>query len=114
MFLVELCCFPAQCFPLQCRALLVYVVINKQFLLPEETLDRKTARGGGGGGSRERQRKTERQRLKERDRHTERQRQLSSAEKAIVSQTNITTVPKATLGKHPRDEVERIWAFLTA
>jgi len=35
-------------------------------------------------------------------------------ERAIVNQTYIETVPKATLGKLLRDEVERIWAFLSA
>ena len=32
----------------------------------------------------------------------------------IVSQTKIGTVSKATLGKLPRDVVERIWAFPSA
>ena len=35
-------------------------------------------------------------------------------ERAIVSQTNIGTVSKATLGKLLRDWVERIWAFPSA
>ena len=35
-------------------------------------------------------------------------------ERAIVNQTNIGTVSKATLGKLPRDGVERIWAFPSA
>ena len=33
--------------------------------------------------------------------------------RAIVNQTNIGTVSKATLGKPLRDGVERIWAFLS-
>ena len=39
---------------------------------------------------------------------------LKGRERAIVSQTNIGTVSKATLGKLPRDGVERIWAFPSA
>ena len=35
-------------------------------------------------------------------------------ERAIVNQTYIETVSKATLGKLLRDEVECIWAFLSA
>jgi len=38
---------------------------------------------------------------------------LKGRERAIVSQTNIGTVSKATLGKSQRDGVERIWAFLS-
>ena len=36
---------------------------------------------------------------------------VKGRERAIVSQTNIVTVSKATLGKLLRDGVERIWAF---
>ena len=36
---------------------------------------------------------------------------LKGRERAIVGQTNIGTVSKATLGKRLRDGVERIWAF---
>ena len=36
---------------------------------------------------------------------------LKGREKAIINQTNIGTVSKATLGKLLRDGVERIWAF---
>ena len=36
---------------------------------------------------------------------------LKGQERAIVSQTNIATVSKATLGKPLRDGVERIWDF---
>ena len=39
---------------------------------------------------------------------------LKGRERAIVSQTNIGTVSKATLGKLLRDKVERIWAFPSA
>ena len=39
---------------------------------------------------------------------------LKGRERAIVNQTNIGTVSKATLGKLPRDRVERIWAFPSA
>ena len=39
---------------------------------------------------------------------------LKGRERAIVSQTNIGTVLKATLGKLLRDGVERIWAFSSA
>ena len=39
---------------------------------------------------------------------------LKGRERAIVSQTNIGTVSKATLGKLLRDGVERIWAFSSA
>ena len=36
---------------------------------------------------------------------------LKGRERAIVSQTNIGTVSKTTLGKLLRDGVERLWAF---
>ena len=36
---------------------------------------------------------------------------LKGRERVFVNQTNIGTVSKATLGKVPRDGVERIWAF---
>ena len=36
---------------------------------------------------------------------------VDDRERTIVSQTNIGTVSKATLGKLLRDGVERIWAF---
>ena len=39
---------------------------------------------------------------------------LKGRERAIVSQTNIGTVPKATLGKRPRDGVAPIWPFPSA
>ena len=39
---------------------------------------------------------------------------LKGRERAIVNQTNIGTVPKATLGKRLRDELEHIWAFPSA
>ena len=39
---------------------------------------------------------------------------LEGRERAIVSQTNVGTVSKATLGKLLRDGVERIWAFPSA
>ena len=39
---------------------------------------------------------------------------LKGRERAIVSQTNIGTVSKATLGKCLRDGLERIWAFPSA
>ena len=35
-------------------------------------------------------------------------------ERAIVNETKIVTVSKATLGKLPRDGVERIWGFPSA
>ena len=55
-------------------------------------------------------------RLEERDRERgcARRSPLKGREKAIVSQTNIGTVSKATLGKLLRDGVERIWAFPSA
>ena len=43
-----------------------------------------------------------------------RQSSLKGRERAIVNQTNIGTVSKATLGKILRDRVERIWAFSSA
>jgi hypothetical protein len=39
---------------------------------------------------------------------------LRGRERAIVNQTNIGTVSRATLGKLLRDGVERIWAFPSA
>ena len=39
---------------------------------------------------------------------------LKGRERAIVNQTNIGTILKATLGKLLRDGVERIWAFPSA
>ena len=39
---------------------------------------------------------------------------LKGRERVIVSQTNIGTVSKATLGQLLRDGVERIWAFSSA
>ena len=36
---------------------------------------------------------------------------LKGQERAIVSQMNIGTISKVTLGKLLRDGVERIWAF---
>ena len=55
-------------------------------------------------------------RLEERGVERERARRssLKGREWIIVSQTNITTVSKETLGKLLRDEVERIWAFPSA
>ena len=55
-------------------------------------------------------------RLEERgeERGSARRSSLKGRERAIVSQTNIGTVSKATLGKRPRDGVERIWAFSSA
>ena len=54
--------------------------------------------------------------LKERgvERGSARRSYLKGRERAIVSQTNIVTVSKATLGKLLRDGVERIWAFPSA
>ena len=43
-----------------------------------------------------------------------RQSSLKGRERAIVSQTNIGNVSKATLRKLLRDRVEHIWAFLSA
>ena len=45
------------------------------------------------------------------ERGSARRSSLKGRETAIVSQTNIGTVSKATLGKLLREEVERIWAF---
>ena len=39
---------------------------------------------------------------------------LKGRERAIVNQKNIGTVVKATLGKLLRDQMERIWAFMSA
>ena len=39
---------------------------------------------------------------------------LKGRERAIISQTNIGTVSKGTLGKLLRDEMERMWAFPSA
>ena len=39
---------------------------------------------------------------------------LKGRERAIVSQTNIGTISKATLGKLLRDGIKRIWAFQSA
>ena len=43
----------------------------------------------------------------------ERQSSLKGQETAVVNQTSIGTVSKATLGKPLRNKVERIWAFLS-
>ena len=48
------------------------------------------------------------------ERGSARRSSLKGRERAIVSQTNIGTVSKATLGKLLRDGVERIWAFPSA
>ena len=55
-------------------------------------------------------------RLEERgvERGSARRSSLKGRERAIVSQTNIGAVLKATLGKPLRDGVERIWAFLSS
>ena len=55
-------------------------------------------------------------RLEERgvERGSARRSSLKGRERVIVSQTNIGTVSKATLGKLVRDGVERIWAFPSA
>ena len=52
-------------------------------------------------------------RLEERgvERGSARRSSVKGRERAIVSQTNIGTVSKATLGKLLRDGVDRIWAF---
>ena len=57
-----------------------------------------------------------RRRLEERDveRGSARRSSLKGRERAIVNQTNVGTVSKATLGKLMRDGVEHIWAFLSA
>ena len=48
------------------------------------------------------------------ERGSARRSSLKGRERAIVNQTNIGTVLKATLGKLLRDQMERIWAFLSA
>ena len=48
------------------------------------------------------------------ERGSARRSSLKGRERAIVSQTNIGTVSKATLGKLLRDGVQRIWAFPSA
>ena len=55
-------------------------------------------------------------RLEERgmERGIDRRSSLKGWERAIVSQTNIGTVSKATLGKRLRDGMERLWAFPSA
>ena len=55
-------------------------------------------------------------RLEERgvERGSARRSSLKGRERAIVNQTNIETVSKATLRKLLRDGVERIWAFPSA
>ena len=55
-------------------------------------------------------------RLEERgvERGSARRCSLKGRERALVNQTNITTVSKETLGKLLRDGVERIWAFPNA
>ena len=55
-------------------------------------------------------------RLEERgvERGSARRSSLKGRERAIVNQTNIGTVSKATLGKLLTDRVERIWAFPSA
>ena len=55
-------------------------------------------------------------RLEERglERGTARRSSLNVRERAIINQTNIGTVLKATLGKRLRDRVERVWAFPSA
>ena len=52
-------------------------------------------------------------RLEERgvERGSARRSSLKGRERAIVKQTNIGIISKATLGKRLRDGVERIWAF---
>ena len=49
-----------------------------------------------------------------RGRRLPRRSSLKGREKAIVNQTNIETVSKATSGKLLRDGVERIWGFARA
>ena len=39
---------------------------------------------------------------------------LKRRERAIVNQTNMRIISKATLGEHLRDEVERIWDLPSA
>ena len=55
-------------------------------------------------------------RLEERgvERGSARQSSLKGGERAVVSQANIRTVSKATLGTLLRVGVERIWAFSSA
>ena len=48
------------------------------------------------------------------ERGSARRSSLKGRERAIVNQTNIGAVSKATLGKLLRDGVERIWAFPSA
>ena len=48
------------------------------------------------------------------ERGSARRSSLKGRERAIVNQTNIGTVSKATLGKLLRDEVECIWDFPSA
>ena len=48
------------------------------------------------------------------ERGSARQSSLRGRERVIVSQTNIGTISKPTLGKLLRVGVERIWAFLSA
>ena len=48
------------------------------------------------------------------ERGSARRSSLKGRERAIVNQTNIGTVSKATLGKPLRDGVERIWDFPSA
>ena len=48
------------------------------------------------------------------ERGSARRSSLKGRERAIVSQTNIGTVSKATLRKFPKDGVESIWAFPSA
>ena len=48
------------------------------------------------------------------ERGSARRSSLKGRERAIVNQTNIGTISKATLGKRLRDGVERIWGFPSA
>ena len=48
------------------------------------------------------------------ERGSARRSSLKGRERAIINPTNIGTVSKATLGKLPRDGVERIWTFPSA
>ena len=63
--------------------------------------------GGERLGQRERKKKKKKKRRKKHARLSS----LKGRERIFVNQTNIGTVSKATLGKVPRDGVERIWAF---
>ena len=45
------------------------------------------------------------------ERGSDRRSSLKGRERAIVNETNIRTVLKATTGKHLRDGMERTWAF---